>query len=118
VKPCHSHELSVLVQANSPKIHAYCCAIGNAISDRLACFDHLINFGLQNPDHAGVQQLLPLVQKASITYSCANIDLYDTIYSSPWAAHVEIEEQHLEISKAITKWVKTPNENQTGVNVT
>jgi len=34
-------------------------------------------------------------------------DAYDIVYSSPWAPHVEIEEKHRQITRAIKRWARS-----------
>ena len=107
-----SYELAALVQANSPRIHAYICAIGNIFSHRACYFEELLEFGHRNQDHSGVQELLPLVQELSSNAPIKNIDFYDVIFASPWASHIDVEKQHLEISSSLVRWTMTSNEDK------
>lgn len=107
-----SYELAALVQANSPRIHAYICAIGNIFSHRACYFEELLEFGHRNQDHSGVKELLPLVHNLSLNRPIESIDFYDVMFASPWASHIDVEKQHLEISNSLAKWIKTSNEDQ------
>ena len=102
----------MLVQANSPRIHAYVCAIGNTFSRRACYFEELLEFANSNQDHNGVQELLPLIQTLNLTGEIKNVDFYDIMFASPWASHVDIEKQHLEISNSVVKWMMTSNEGE------
>ena len=86
--------------------------MGNIFSQRASYFDELLDFGNRHKDHAGVQELLPLIESLNIKGVMKNVDFYDVIYSSPWASHVDIEMQHKEISNALVKWTKTSNEDE------
>ena len=107
----NSYELAALVQANSPRIHAYVCAIGNILSHRACYFEELLEFGHRNQDHNGVQELLPLVQNMSLNRPIKNDYFYDVMFASPWASHIDVEMQHLEISNSLLRWIKTINED-------
>ena len=104
--------MAALVQANSPRIHAYNCAISNTFTERACYFEELLEFGHKNQAHSGVQELLPLIQTLNLNGQMKNVDLYDTLFASPWASHIDIENQHLKISSSLVKWVKTTNEDQ------
>jgi len=73
--------------------------------DTLDFFNKFVAFGRNNLHSPGVQNILPFMQQIN-TFQTYKASGYSTIFSSPWAPHIDIEEKHYEISKAISRWAR------------
>ena len=106
----YSHEQASLIQANAGKICAYLWAIANVTGGNESFFEKLIQFGFENQQLPEVQELLPEIW--NVRWRGSEDDrCYEVLFSSPWASHSDIEEEHSEITRSITKWFKTSNES-------
>ena len=97
--PFHSFEQSVLIQANAPKASAFLWAISGALDEDLRFFQRLVDFGTENKHLTEVQQVLPAIQNLDLNRNVATESCYCAIYSSPWAAHADVEDEHFNITK-------------------
>jgi len=100
------YENAMLVQRNTPKITAFLWVVATEFEDVAEFFEQFIAFGLQNPENVGVATILPVLQQIQVS-NVAKFDGYSKVFSSPWAPHIEIEERHLQITRAINRWSRS-----------
>ena len=89
----------MLIQANAPKVSAFLWAISGILDEDLKFYQRLVNFGTENQHLPEVQRVLPAIQNLEMTRNVPTESSYSAVYSSPWAAHAEVEDEHLNITK-------------------
>ncbi len=101
-----NYENALLVQNNVDKVASFLWVVCTDFIDVEAFYNEFIMFGLNHPDYAGVSNILPVLQQIQVS-NVPKFDAYDIVYSSPWAPHVEIEEKHRQITRAIKRWARS-----------
>jgi hypothetical protein len=100
------YENAVLVQNNIDKVASFLWVVTTDFTDVKVFFNEFLEFGRHHPDYAGVSNILPVLQQIPVS-KAPKSDAYDIVYSSPWAPHVEIEEKHRQITRAIKRWARS-----------
>ncbi len=100
------YENALLVQRNVPKITAFLLVVSTELQDMADFFKGFIEHGLQHPDNVGVSNILPVIQQFQASH-IFNADVYNNLFSSPWAPHIDIEDQHRQITQAINRWARS-----------
>ncbi len=100
------YENATLVQRNVPKITAFLWIVATDLEDIAVCFQQFIAYGQQHPDSDGVATILPILQQFQVS-NISNDDRYNNVFSSPWAPHIDIEDQHHQITQAIKRWARS-----------
>ncbi len=101
-----NYENALLVQNNVDKVASFLWVVCTDFIDVEVFYNDFITFGLNHPDYAGVSNILPVLQQIQVS-KVPQFDAYDIVYSSPWAPHVEIEEKHRQITRAIKRWARS-----------
>ena len=92
-----------LIQTNLNKYLAYSWALYYESAFMTDFGTGFLEFGHQNPGKRGVQNVLKVLNEKDFFEACTRTH-YDTVYSSPWAAHLDVEKEHSKLAKIICRW--------------
>lgn len=96
-----------LIQRNIQSVMGFSWASGLDFDDIIQFIVQMVGFGRENPNVAGVLELLPRIEQflSLVQRPVRQENVYSLVYSSPWAPSQDIEEKHYDLSMRVQKWV-------------